>query len=187
MTVTTQPQTLLQKTLDAAVADQQTVTPEGESLGRLPHGMKIRDAQIHTDDRGSVAEMLDTRWDFSPDPIKFAYYFSIRPGQVKGWGLHQKHEDRYFLLRGELELVLYDVRPDSPTCGEVSKLYLSEKHQKMISIPRFVWHADNNIGDCEALVVNFPTIHYDHSAPDKIRLPLDTPHIPYDFGEAKGW
>jgi dTDP-4-dehydrorhamnose 3,5-epimerase len=29
--------------------------------------------------------------------------------------------------------------------------------------------------------VNFPTIQYDHSAPDKWRLSLDTPLIPYRF------
>ncbi|WP_420013529.1 hypothetical protein [Tateyamaria sp.] len=87
-----------------------------------------------------------------------------------------------------MELVLYDVRPDSSTYGKVSKIVLSEDQPKIVSVPSNVWHADHNIGDTEVLVVNFPTIQYDHSAPDKIRLPLDTPLIPYDFGpDAKGW
>ena len=37
------------------------------------------------------------------------------------------------------------------------------------------------------VVVNFPTIQYDHSAPDKLRLPLDTPEIPYRFEDRPGW
>ena len=178
---------LLAETLAAARADARTVTPEGVPLRTLPDGMTTRDSVTHVDDRGTVTEMFDPRWNWHPEPIVFAYNFTIRPGVVKGWGLHQRHEDRYFLLRGEMELVLYDVRPESPTCGQVSKIFLSERHPRLVNVPANVWHADHNIGDVDVLVVNFPTIQYDHSAPDKIRLPLDTPLIPYDFGGAKGW
>ena len=178
---------LLKRTLAAAQADQQTVSAEGVDLRQAIHGQTMHDSVIHTDDRGTVAEMFDTRWNWHPDPIEFVYYFSIRPGVAKGWGLHQRHEDRYFLLRGELKLVLYDVRPESPTCGQLSELYLTESRPRLINIPAFVWHADVNIGDREALVVNFPTIQYDHSAPDQLRLPLDTDLIPYDFGGIEGW
>jgi len=47
----------------------------------------------------------------------FAYVFTLRPGVVKGWGMHLEHEDRYFILHGELEVVMYDDRPASPTAG----------------------------------------------------------------------
>jgi dTDP-4-dehydrorhamnose 3,5-epimerase len=101
--------------------------------------------------------------------------------------LHREHEDRYTLLQGEMEMVLFDPRPDSSTCGEVCRLVLSEHHRCIINIPRNVWHADHNIGAKDALVVNFPTIPYDHSHPDKYRLPIDTDLIPHSFGDAKGW
>lgn len=178
---------LLQITLAAAVADSATVTASGVSTLRLPEGASTHDSVTHIDDRGSVTEMFDRRWDWHPDPIEFVYQFTIRPGRVKGWGLHQRHEDRYFLLKGELELVMYDVRPGSSTYGEISKIVLSESKPRLINIPKFVWHADHNIGQSDALVVNFPTIQYNHAAPDKIRLPLDTDLIPYDFGGVKGW
>ncbi|WP_299623682.1 dTDP-4-dehydrorhamnose 3,5-epimerase family protein [uncultured Tateyamaria sp.] len=184
----TKPESLLEKTIAAAIADERTVSDDGVPIRQLPDGMRERASIKHIDDRGSVTEMFDTRWNWHPDPIEFVYQFSIRPGAIKGWGLHQRHEDRYFLLKGEMELVLYDVRPDSSTYGKVSKIVLSEDQPKIVSVPSNVWHADHNIGDTEVLVVNFPTIQYDHSAPDKIRLPLDTPLIPYDFGpDAKGW
>ena len=35
--------------------------------------------------------------------------------------------------------------------------------------------------------MNFPTMAFDHKNPDKYRLPLDTPLIPYSFGDARGW
>jgi dTDP-4-dehydrorhamnose 3,5-epimerase len=113
--------------------------------------------------------------------------FTIRPGVIKGWGLHRRHEDRYALLFGEMELVFYDPREDSPTRGQVSKIVLSEHRRRMINVPAGVWHADRNIGDRDVVVVNFPTIQYDHAAPDKVRLPLATPEIPYSFESPPGW
>jgi dTDP-4-dehydrorhamnose 3,5-epimerase len=113
--------------------------------------------------------------------------FTIRPGLAKGWGLHKLHEDRYFVVRGEMEVVMYDPRPDSPTFGKISKVYLSAARPRLINIPRFVWHADHNIGSEDVAVINFPTIQYDHANPDKYRLPLDTDLIPYDFGATRGW
>ncbi|HHL42681.1 MAG TPA: hypothetical protein ENJ42_03610 [Hellea balneolensis] len=149
--------------------------------------MNPRAMTTHIDDRGSLTEMLDPRWGWSDDPIVYAYNCTIRPGVVKGWALHLKHQDRYFLVRGELELVLFDVRPQSRTYGQICKFYLSEKKPQIINIPTHVWHADRNIGDVDAMIINFPTIPYDHEKPDKLRLPLDTPLIPHNFGDAVGW
>jgi dTDP-4-dehydrorhamnose 3,5-epimerase len=69
----------------------------------------------------------------------------------------------------------------------VSKVYLSEYNRRMMIIPRGVWHADRNVGIKDCLVVNFPTIQYNHASPDKYRLPLDTDLIPYKFDNPRGW
>ena len=91
---------------------------------------------------------------------------------VKGWGMHKKHEDRYFILAGELEVVLYDERPDSATNGQVSTVGLSEYRRRLMNIPAGVWHANRNIGAKDVIVINCPTMPYDHADPDKYRLPL---------------
>jgi dTDP-4-dehydrorhamnose 3,5-epimerase len=178
---------LLDTTLAAAVKDGQTVSPDGKSLRRLTEGVVFRDLPTHTDDRGSVMEMLDPRWGWHPDPIVFAYCFTIRPGYVKGWNLHKLHEDRYCLLQGEMELVLYDPRPESKTCGEVCTIVLSANQRRIVNVPRNVWHADHSIGSADALVVNFPTMQYDHANPDKYRLPIDSDLIPHKFPGARGY
>lgn len=172
---------LLALTLGAAVQDGVTVTPAGVPLRRLTHGVQLRRLPTHADERGTVTELFDPRWGFHPDPLVFVYSFTIRPGVAKGWNLHRRHEDRYALLQGEMELVLFDPRPDSPTCGEVCVLRLTETDRCLVNVPANVWHADRNIGTRDVVVVNFPTIAYDHAAPDKYRLPLDTPLIPHRF------
>jgi dTDP-4-dehydrorhamnose 3,5-epimerase len=178
---------LLDVTLSSAQRDGQMATPEGRPVVRLTHGVSMRALPTHSDARGSVIELFDLRWGFHADPLVFAYMFTIRPGIVKGWNLHREHDDRYAMLKGELELVLFDPRPDSPTCREVCRIVLSEHNRCVINVPRNVWHADHNIGTTDAVVVNFPTAPYDHANPDKYRLPLDTDLIPYSFGDAKGW
>lgn len=171
----------------ASIRDGFTVTQEGAERRRLIEGVGIRDLVLHTDARGTVCEMYDPRWGFTPDPIVFTYFYTIRPGWVKGWSHHKIHEDRYCLMQGEMKVVLYDSRPDSPTYGMVNEIFLSEQRRQLMSIPRLVWHADENVGSKDVLVVNFPTIPYDHSNPDKYRLPLDTDLIPYKFENLKGF
>jgi dTDP-4-dehydrorhamnose 3,5-epimerase len=178
---------ILETTLAAAKKDRQTVTPDGKPMRALTDGVVLRDLTVHVDDRGSVCELFDPRWQWHPEPLLFSYCFTIRPGYVKGWNLHERHEDRYALLQGQLELVLYDPRPESKTYGEVCKIVLSEHDRKLVNIPRNVWHADHNIGSKDVLVVNFPTLPYDHAKPDKLRLPIDSDLIPYKFDDAKGY
>jgi dTDP-4-dehydrorhamnose 3,5-epimerase len=179
-------QNLLDLTLAAAKKDQETVRA-GVRLSRMIDGLTFRDSTTHRDDRGSVTEMFDPRWNWHPDPLVFVYAFTIRPGVVKGWGLHKLHEDRYFVVEGEMEVVLFDPRPDASTYGQICRVVLTADRPRLMNVPRNVWHADHNIGSTDVKVVNFPTIQYDHTDPDKYRLPLDTDLIPFSFGHSRGW
>lgn len=168
--------------------DTPTVSSTGEPLAKLPHGVTFRPAKTHFDDRGSVCELFDERWDWHPDPLVFSYMFTLRPNMAKGWGMHMKHEDRYFVLFGEMEVVMYDTREDSPTKGLLAKVHLSEWERRLMCIPIGIWHANVNPGNKDAVIINFPTQPYDHENPDKYRLPLDTDQIPYKFSPGvNGW
>lgn len=167
--------------------DTQTVTSDGKSVAKVPYGVTFKEMESHIDDRGFVCEMYDSRWTWHKDPLVFSYVYTVRPGMIKGWGMHKKHEDRYFILFGEMEVVLYDGRKNSPTSGLVSVVYLTEFNRRLMSIPTGVWHANRNVGTKDVVVVNFPTITYNHKDPDKYRLPLNTKKIPYKFQNPKGW
>lgn len=168
------------------VRDRQTVTPDGESVKPIVHGVSFREVATHVDDRGTVCEVFDPRWAWHPDPLVFVYTWTLRPGWVKGWALHREHEDRYLVLSGDLRVVLYDEREDSPTQGLVSEIYLTAYRRRLMNIPAGVWHADHNVGSSDVVVVNCPTIPYDHANPDKYRLPIDTDRIPFEFEGVKG-
>src|SRR6476660_4512784 len=103
----------------AAILFSINLSPPRYAISTLIAGVSIRDVPTHIDERGSVVEIYDTRWRWHPAPIVVAHCFTIRPGFAKGWGLHKTHENRYFILQGDMDLVLYDPRPDSSTCGQV--------------------------------------------------------------------
>jgi dTDP-4-dehydrorhamnose 3,5-epimerase len=167
--------------------DAPTVNAEGRSLQMLPAGVTFRDLVTHTDDRGTVCEMYDPRWPWNDGPFVYAYFVTLRPGKVKGWAMHKLHEDRYCIMFGEMEVLLYDSRENSPTRGLLAKVALSEHRRRLMNIPPGIWHADVNIGSRDAVLANFPTKPYDHDDPDKYRLPLDTKQIPYSFEKSLGW
>lgn len=169
------------------IKDAATVHTSGEPLAQLPHGVTFRRAPTQIDARGTVCEMFDPRWQWHPEPLVFVYMFTLRPGMTKGWGLHKLHEDRYLVLFGEMELVMCDERPDSPTRGLISSVVLSEYDRRLMNIPAGIWHANHNIGSTDVVTVNFPTRPYEHADPDKYRLPLDTDEIPYKFANVRGW
>ena len=169
------------------VRDQQTVTAQGELVQRLPAGVSFHDVATHADRRGTVCELFDPRWGWSAGALVFAYCFTIRPGMIKGWAMHKLHEDRYAILQGEVEVVLYDERPESPTYKLTAPIVLSEHRRRLMNIPSGVWHATRNLGKNDAVIVNFPTMPYDHANPDKYRLPLDSDRIPFAFDQRTGY
>ena len=168
------------------VRDQQTVTNSGEVIQQLPEGVSFYDVTTQVDERGSLVELYDPRWNWHPAPMVYAYYFTVSPGIIKGWGMHLEHDDCYFLLTGEMEVHLYDDRTDSPTRGLVASVVMSEYQRRVLCIPAGIWHADRSIGSRDATGVNFPTQPYDHAHPDKYRLPPNNDFIPSKFGNPRG-
>ncbi len=167
--------------------DKETVKPDGKEVTKLPHGVSFYESKTHVDDRGTLCEMFNPSWGWHKVPLKYAYFITIRPGKVKGWAVHRHHEDRYFIMFGDLELVLYDSRKNSPTYKKVFKIYLSEKNRRAINIPAGVYHAIQNIDDRDVILANFPTKLFDYKNPDKYRLPYNTKEIPHNFDAPRGW
>ena len=123
----------------------QTVTPEGQSVTPLIDGVVLR-PQARRPTAGTLCEILDLRWGVTDDPIVSVYQFTIRPGRAKGWHVHRLHDDRIFVSRGEVKVVLYDDRDNSPTKGLVNEIHRSELHRDLMVIPRGVFHAHLNVG-----------------------------------------
>src|SRR5581483_1078430 len=95
--------------------DVQTVTSEGHSIHKLIDGVVLQSSTTHIDDRGTLCEIFSPHRAVHPAPLVYVYQFTIRPGKIKGWHVHHLHDDRIFISQGQVRVVLYDDRPQSPT------------------------------------------------------------------------
>ena len=166
---------------------QPSKSPAEELIKVLINGVEIKKAFVLGDDRGQITELIDFRDEYWERGFKYLYKGTCRPGKWKGWGIHDFHEDRYFIISGEMLLVLFDDRKDSSTKGVVQEFYLSDTGNNQIKIPSGVWHLHKNLGQNDLIFLNSPSEPYNHSKPDKRRLPVVNDYIPYKLKPDLGW
>jgi dTDP-4-dehydrorhamnose 3,5-epimerase len=160
---------------------KQTVRADGSTVRTLIDGVTVRESVTHQDHRGTLCEIYMPGWHYDTIPLVSAYLVTVRPGQIKGWAVHERQIDRYFFVSGTLRLVLYDSRDQSPTFGHVNEFVFSEFNRSLVSAPPGIYHAVQNIGSIEGLMFNLPSEPYNYEKPDKLTLPIDSDLIPYKF------
>jgi dTDP-4-dehydrorhamnose 3,5-epimerase len=159
-----------------------TVTKDGENLRPKIDGVRTNKRPIHPDLRGRVFEIFrGEKDDFFEEEVSWIYCWSVRSGQLKGWGKHKVNIDRYSLISGEVSVVLYDARENSPSYMTFQIVHMSHQSVQLLHIPTGVWHLTINSSDTEAFLLNFKTTPFNHDAPDKEVLPWNTKEIPFDI------
>ena len=98
---------------NAALRDRPTVDADSHELPSGIDGVEVRRLTTHADARGALTPVVDIRDPFWDAPIVYSYRFSILPGRIKGWGMHELQTDRYFIVSGSVRVVLFDGREDS--------------------------------------------------------------------------
>ncbi len=134
----------------------------------------------HADERGFLTELLTTR-DGPIEPIVHVYQVGALPGSIRAWVYHRFQFDRLGFANGRFEVVLYDIRPGSPTANMLNVFMLGAVQPCLLRIPPLVVHGVRNAGREPGYFINMPTKAYDWNAPDKCRIPWDDPRIPYTF------
>lgn len=174
------------KVLPEAPQDEQTVDSQGRPVAPGIEGVVVVQRRWHADHRGRLAEVVDAEHPFWEDPVVYSYCFTIAPGRIKGWGMHRGQDDRYFVASGSVRVVLYDGREASPTFERFQQLHFTDHTPGLVRIPAGVWHADQNYGDSEAILMNFPTTPFNHEDPDKHRIDPRSGQIPFDWSLPDG-
>jgi dTDP-4-dehydrorhamnose 3,5-epimerase len=161
--------------------DGQTVDEAGRELAKGIDGVELVRLRSHVDHRGTLTEVFNADMPFWREGLVYAYAITIRPGRIKGWGMHKLQADRYYVWSGSVRVVLHDGRVDAPTFGRFQEIHFTDQAPGLLRIPPGVWHADQNWGADEVHIVNFPTRAYDKADPDKYRIDPHTGTIPYDW------
>ena len=131
----------------------------------------ITKLKIITDERGSVMHMLR-----NDDKIfkNFGeiYFSTINPNKIKAWHLHKESYLNYACISGEVKLVLFDNRSDSPSKNQYQDIFLSPKNYVLVTIPPNIWNGFKGLHSEKSIIANCLTLP--HNEKEMVRKdPLD--------------
>lgn len=110
--------------------------------------------------------------------------FSVTyPGAIKAFHWHRRQDDVWFVASGQILVVLYDRREDSPTFRHTQTITAGTDDYKVIVIPAGVVHGYKVLGSDPVLLLYHTTQSYNAKQPDEERLPYDDPTINFDWGK----
>ena len=166
-------------------AKQSAVDEKGNLKCSSLAGVLFRPTRPVPHEDGHVIEVARLGWEILEEPIVQVHLTTTLPGRIRAWGLHQKSTDRLFVAKGLVKMAVFDGRLDSPTRGGVYEVTLSQHSPGLLVVAPNLYHGWKNIGIDEAIVINMPTVSYNHEAPDALDLPWDSEDaarlIPYRF------
>jgi dTDP-4-dehydrorhamnose 3,5-epimerase len=148
-------------------------------------GVRTKKLNIIPDERGFLMEMMRSD---SKEFEKFGQvYLTVGdPGIVKGWHYHKKQTDNFFVVKGMIKLVLFDMRDGSETKGELNEFFVGEKNPIQVQIPPVVVHGFKALGGESAYIINLCTEVYNYEKPDEYRIPISSNEIPYEWEVKEG-
>ena len=146
-------------------------------------GVIIKQLRKIPDERGSIMHMLKVT-DSEFEKFGEIYFSTVYPGAIKGWHLHKVMTLNYAVVKGNIKLVLFDMRDDSPTKGELQEIFVGDKNYCLVRIPPGVANGFKGIGVEEAIVANCPS--HPHNPGEIRRIDPFTKDIPYDWNIKHG-
>ncbi len=152
---------------------------------KLIDGVVVKQLKTVTDERGFLMEMIRNDDSFF-EQFGQVYATTCNPGYVKGWHYHTKQVDHFVVVKGTARIVLYDRRETGPTKGMINEFMMGDANRILLKIPCGVMHGFECIGKEPAMIINVPNLPYDYKQPDELKIPFDTPDIPYKWKATKG-
>ena len=138
-------------------------------------GVTVTPLKRIADERGAVLHMLR-----ADDPLFEGFgeiYFSVvRAGVIKAWKRHSRMIQHFAVPSGNIRLVIFDARNDSPTNGQLQEILTGEDHYARVRIPPGVWYGFQAL-ERDAMIANCASIPHDPAEAENIDLHSE--HIPY--------
>ncbi|ORX22213.1 spore coat protein [Thermoanaerobacterium sp. PSU-2] len=149
-------------------------------MEELIQGVEVKKLIKHVDDRGFFMEILrdddNLLKKFGQASMSLTY-----PGVIKAFHYHKLQDDLWFFPKGNAQVVLHDMRDDSPTKGMTNVFYMGEHNSILLLIPAGVAHGYRVLGNEPVIITYFTTMSYNPKNPDEYRIPWDDPVIGFDW------
>lgn len=143
-------------------------------------GVSLISLKNNVGEDGDLSEVLRTKENGEIEKIpgfKIAQInrTKLYSGAIKGWHLHFRQDDVWYVLPSSHIIVgLWDLRSSSKTKGAVMRIALGGGNSQLLLIPRGVAHGSVNISQKEAEVFYFVNQKFNIDDPDEKRLPWDS-------------
>jgi dTDP-4-dehydrorhamnose 3,5-epimerase len=110
-----------------------------------------------------------------------AYITCTLPGIIKAWYRHHQQYDQIALIKGQLVLILFDSRQNSPTRDNLLEIVITEQSPLLVQIPPGIWHGFKALGSEAMYLLHLNSVAFEFEHTDEDRLPSDTRSIPYQW------
>ncbi|MCC7496571.1 MAG: dTDP-4-dehydrorhamnose 3,5-epimerase family protein [Bryobacterales bacterium] len=148
----------------------------------LIDGVLVRPYPLWPDDRGYFLEVARIGQGlpagFPAASTQVSATFN-HPGIIKAFHYHRRQTDYWVPAVGMFQVVLVDLRKDSPTHGARNTFYAGSLRPWQLLIPPGVGHGYKVIGNQPSVLVYVTDRHYDPA--DEGRIPYNDPGINYDW------
>ncbi len=139
----------------------------------------VKKLKVNPDERGFFAEIVKEGEEAFHDILQTSYS-EVKPGIIKGFHIHDYWEI-WCVIKGNAQVVLHDMRPDSPTKGQTEVIHTGEGNLMAIAIPGRVAHGYKSLGPDPMGIIYHSGEAYN---PDNItigNIPFDSPEIGFDW------
>lgn len=141
-------------------------------------GVKIIPLRKIPDERGTIMHMMRND---DPHFEKFGeiYFSRIYPEAIKAFHVHRTMTLNYAVVIGMLKLVLYDMRKDSKTEGELMEVFMGDDNYVLVRVPPGIANGQKGMGPFPAILANCST--EPHDPQEMIRIDPFDKDIGYDW------
>lgn len=143
------------------------------------NGVVIKKVEVRADERGFFAELVKFGEETFHEVLQTSYS-ETKPGVVKAWHIHDYWEV-WCVIKGKAQVVLHDMRPDSPTKGKTDIIYTGEDNMMVIAIPGEVAHGYKSLGPGPMGIIYHASEAYDPKNVTIRTIPFDSPEIGFKW------
>jgi len=158
-------------------------TKEANYLNFMIEGVTTKKIIKHSDERGFFTELVKFG-ENTFHKIMQTSYSETKPGVIKAFHLHDYWEI-WCVIKGRAKVVLYDMRPDSPTKKQTEVIYTGEDDMSAIAIPPGVGHGYEALGDSNMGIIYHSEEAYDPNNITIKNIPPESPEINLDWKNLK--
>ncbi|MEK6871646.1 MAG: methyltransferase domain-containing protein [Nanoarchaeota archaeon] len=130
----------------------------------LIEGVAIKKLKIFANEQGYLFETLRNDDPFFGGAFGQALVFEVYPGVLKGYHLHEKHDEYITCVKGNIKYIVVKEYPDGSK--KINTFIIGERNPMLLKIPRGLWRGYMPLENKSAMIMDIMSKPYDPRDPD---------------------